>query len=66
MLEAVLDHEGRLVSGRILPVRQEGKGVPRRDPDGTAIDLVRSLSEADFGDGAPVIAQDGTFAPRAR
>lgn len=64
VLEAVLDHEGRLVSGRILPVRQEGKGVPRRDPDGTAIDLVRSLSEADFGDAAPVIAKDGTFAPR--
>lgn len=64
VLEAVLDHEGRLVSGRILPVRQVGKGIPKRDAEGTAIDLIRELSEADFGERAPVIAQDGTFVPR--
>lgn len=65
VLEVVLDHEGKLVSGRILPVKQIGQGVPVRDESGTAIDLIRSLSDLDFGDTAPVIAQDGTFAPRA-
>lgn len=64
VLEVVLDHEGKLVSGAILPVKQVGRGIPERDPEGTAIDLIRSLSEQDFGDGAPRIARDGTFAPR--
>ncbi len=61
VLEVTLDHEGKLVSGRILPVRQVGEGVPEPDPDGTAIDLVRSLSQEDFGASAPTIAKDGTF-----
>jgi len=65
VLEVVLDHEGRLVRGQILPVRLEGQGVPAPDAEHTAIDLVRSLSSEDFGARAPVIAQDGTFAPPA-
>jgi len=63
VLEAVLDHEGKLVRGQILPVRLEGEGVPAPDAENTAIDLLRSLSTEDFGERAPVIAQDGTFAP---
>lgn len=61
ILEVVLDHEGRLVQGRILPIRLEGEGIPAPDAERTAIDLVRSLSTEDFGERAPVIAQDGTF-----
>lgn len=64
ILEVTLDHEGRLVSGRILPYRLEGEGVPRPDPENTAINLIRTLSSEDFGTSAPIIAQDGTFAPR--
>jgi hypothetical protein len=63
VLEVVLDHEGKLVSGKILPVRLEGEGVPMPDAENTAIDLVRKLSTEDFGERAPVIAKDGTFAP---
>ena len=64
VLEATLDHEGRLVMGKIIPVKQIGDGIPQPDPDNTAIDLIRSLSEEDFRATAPVIAQDGTFVRR--
>lgn len=64
ILETTLDHEGKLVSGRLIPIKLEGEGIPVVDPDKTAIDLVRSLSSEDFGERAPTIAQDGTFAPR--
>ena len=64
VLEVVLDNEGKLVKGQIHPVKQIGEGIPKKDPTGEAIAKWRSLSEADFGQGAPVIAQDGTLAPR--
>lgn len=63
ILETTLDHEGKLVQGRLIPVKLEGEGIPVVDPARTAIDLVRSLSTEDFGDRAPTIAQDGSFAP---
>lgn len=64
VVEATLSPDGRLVSGRILPVVQEGDGVPVPDPAGQSIRLFRELSTADFGERAPLIAQDGTFRPR--
>jgi tetratricopeptide (TPR) repeat protein len=63
VLEATLDHQGKLVSGRILPIRLEGEGIPMPDAKQTAIDLIRSLSTEDFGPRAPTIAADGTFVP---
>ena len=64
VLEATLDHEGRLVRGAILPVKLEGAGIPKPDAARTAIGLMKELSEQDFGAAAPVIAADGTFTPR--
>jgi len=65
VLETELDNEGRLVRGQILPTRQIGRGIPQKDTEERlAIDLIRSLSQEDFGDNAPIIAQDGRFAPR--
>lgn len=34
------------------------------DADPIVIDLIRTPSMEDFGERAPVIAKDGTFAPR--
>ena len=64
VLEAELDNQGRFVRGKILPTRQHGRGVPAKDDEGRAIDLIRSLSQEDFGESAPVIGQDGRFAPK--
>jgi len=64
ILEATLDHEGRLVSGKLIPIKLVGEGIPMPDPEGRAIDLIRTLSTDDFGEGAPVVAKDGSFAPR--
>jgi hypothetical protein len=61
VLEVTLDHEGKLVSGKILPGKQLDKGIPAKDPTGEAIGVLRTLSQEDFGTTAPVIAQDGTF-----
>lgn len=66
VLEAVLDHDGKLVSGQILSTKQHGQGVPAPDPDRTAVDLMRTLSDSDFGKAAPIIARDGSFVPRGR
>ncbi|MCK9248177.1 MAG: CapA family protein [Solirubrobacteraceae bacterium] len=59
VLRVTLDGEGRATGGRLVPVRLEGKGVPRLDPDRTAIRRVAALSRADFGDAAAPIDADG-------
>ena len=64
IVEVVLDPQGRFVGGKLFATKQIGKGVPMRDPDGTAIDLVRRLSVEDFGDRGVVVAQDGSFGRR--
>jgi hypothetical protein len=64
VLEVVLDAKGKLVTGKILPTRLIGKGVPEPDPDGTSIDLIRASSETDFPDTAPLIGRDGTIGAR--
>lgn len=61
VLEVTLDKQGRFAGGRILPTRQEGEGVPVRDDQNKAIDLVRSLSAEDFPGTAVLVAQDGSL-----
>jgi hypothetical protein len=67
-LSAVLlvdvDREGRFVGGRLVAGRQIPPGRPVIDPQARAIAVVRELSEADFGDAAPIIDPDGTVRPR--
>lgn len=64
VLEVEVDHEGKLVRGLIVPVRQVGSGVAEPDPENLAIGSLRELSGLDFPTTGPVIASDGTFAPR--
>lgn len=64
VLEATLDHEGRLASGKLFPVKLIDKGMPVLDETGTAVDLVRSLTESDFPSTGPLIAKDGSIGPR--
>ena len=64
ILEATLDSDGAFVSGQILSTRQEGEGVPVKDPENTAADLIRELSNEDFPDTGVLVAADGTIGRR--
>ncbi len=64
VLEVELDGEGRFVAGQLLPTRQEGRGEPVIDPEGQALDLVRTLSTEDFPATGVVVARDGTLGAR--
>lgn len=61
VLELQMDREGRFLGGKVLPTWLEGEGVPMRDAQGRAIDLLRTLSAEDFPGTAVQIAQDGSL-----
>ncbi|MGA9522307.1 MAG: CapA family protein [Myxococcaceae bacterium] len=66
VLEAVLDAQGRFVSGKLLPTKQVGEGVPEKDPAGTALDYVRLLSTEDFPETGVLVDREGNIAPRPK
>ena len=41
VVEVVMDAEGRFVTGKVLPTKQQGEGVAVQDTGGKAIDLIR-------------------------
>lgn len=66
VLEVELDREGRFLSGRILPTRQHGEGIPAPDPAGGVISLVRKLTAQDFPKTGAQIAEDGVISPQGK
>lgn len=48
MLEVQLADDGRFAGGRLIPTKQEGKGVPKPDETGRGAKLVKQLTELDF------------------
>ena len=66
VLEVSLDGAGRFVSGRLLPTRQEGRGLPRPDETGEGLRLVRQLGAEDFPATGVRVEEDGRLtAPAA-
>jgi hypothetical protein len=63
ILEVKLGADGKFISGKINPMKQEGRGGPQPDPSKAAIPLLRNLSNTDFPGTAPKIADDGTVTP---
>lgn len=61
VVETKIDADGKFISGKIHPGKQEGRGMPVPDEAKTAIGLLRNLSTADFPASAPKIADDGTI-----
>jgi hypothetical protein len=57
--------DGRFVSGKIIPAKQEGRGGPVPDPSGAVINKIQSLSAADFPGSTPKIADDGIISPES-
>jgi hypothetical protein len=61
VLQIEFGEDGRMARARFNPMRQVPLKGPAPDPDAAATDLVRSLSEEDFGAGAARIKPDGTI-----
>jgi hypothetical protein len=64
VLEVKLDHEGRFVGGKIIPMNMPEKSVPRYDTSGKTIELMRQLTEEDFPRTKLTISEDGTISVR--
>ena len=63
ILETTIDANGNFVAGKLISTKQIGRGVPKLDEEGKAIDLMRTLSNEDFGETAVKIAVDGQIRP---
>ena len=61
VMEATLNADGSLASGKLLPTRQLGRGVPAPDETKEGINAIRNLSKEDFPSTGVVIGQGGTF-----
>lgn len=64
VFEISIGPDGKFAGGKIHSGKQEGRGIPVVDETGEAVRKIRSLSQADFGATAPMIADDGTISPR--
>ncbi|WNG32183.1 CapA family protein [Archangium violaceum] len=64
IVDVELDSQGRFRSGRILPTRQEGRGIPQPDSSAEVIPLVRRLTSEDFPETGALVGADGTLSPR--
>ena len=60
IFQITLSSDGKFVSGKVVPTRQEGRGGPVMDETGAAIRKLRQLSSMDFGTASPKISDDGT------
>lgn len=59
ILRVTLRGDGSFETGRLVPTRLVGPGLPALDPAETAHGLVRSLSRQDFGARAVKVSADG-------
>ncbi len=57
--------DGTLLHARAVPLRQPPRLGPQPDPSGRAVQVMRLLSEEDFGPSAARFAPDGTIQPPA-
>ncbi len=64
IVDVELDSQGRFRAGRILPTKQEGRGIPVPDAAAEVIPLVRRLTGEDFPDTGAQIGSDGVISPR--
>ena len=59
VLHVELGADGAFQNGKILPTVQVEGGIPRKDPGGKAIAILRKLSQVDFPKSAPAISEAG-------
>jgi hypothetical protein len=61
VLQVEFAADGSLIGAKLEPMRQLPTKGPVRDSTGAALDLIRSLSQDDFGADAPRVESDGTI-----
>jgi hypothetical protein len=61
ILQLEFSGDGTLRGARAVPLRQPPRLGPRPDPAGRAVQVMRALSEEDFGTTAARFAPDGTI-----
>jgi poly-gamma-glutamate capsule biosynthesis protein CapA/YwtB (metallophosphatase superfamily) len=61
VLEVKIDAEGKFVSGKIHPFVLRDRGILTPDSTKSAIYTIRRLSQMDFPNSAPKVADDGTI-----
>ncbi len=66
VLSVTLDGDGRFVEGQIVSTRQIRPAGPTVDPQNRALNLIRELSSADFGDAGLAFNADGSLLPVPR
>ncbi|WP_416672528.1 CapA family protein [Egbenema bharatensis] len=59
ILETELAADGRFISGKIIPVRLDNRGVPFVDDNFRSVSLIRNLIESDFPVTPLLIGNDG-------
>ena len=58
-----LDGRGRFLAGRLLPTRQEGRGIPQPDANAEVLPLVRRLTAEDFPTSGARVSPEGVISP---
>ena len=61
ILRVTLRGDGSFETGRLVPTRLVGEGLPALDPDEAAHGVVRTLSQGDFGSRAVKISAEGVL-----
>jgi hypothetical protein len=61
ILETNIGPQGEFLGGRLHPLVQQGQSGPRLDKNGAATNVIRQLSQEDFGPTAVNVAADGTI-----
>jgi hypothetical protein len=61
VLQVEFAADGSMTGAKLAPMRQRPTKGPAPDSTGAAADLVRSLSQDDFGAAAPRVEDDGTI-----
>ena len=64
VLQLEFDPGRSLRGARLVPMVQRPLRGPAPDPDRAAVEMVRSLSAQDFGDGAAMLSDSGEITPR--
>jgi hypothetical protein len=59
MINVYLDCEGDFIKGEIIPIYQEGRGIPKIDPEQQAIKKIIELTSQDFPNGNLKISNNG-------